>query len=255
VTLLPVTRAGDGPPIVLLHAGIADRSMWDEHLAPLAAAGFHAIALDLPGFGDAPLRAGLQTPWIDVLETLDGLGVGQTILVGNSFGGAIALRAAIMDPARFTHLVLVSPPPLEGEPSPALSAAWDAEEGALARGDLDAAVEAVLDAWVLPDASPALRDKVGAMQRRAFALQAQAPPAVEAIDPAAQPGATARLTMPTLMIVGAHDFVDFAATDAVLAGIPHRRREVISQAGHLAPLETPEMFRDLVLAFVAAPAT
>jgi pimeloyl-ACP methyl ester carboxylesterase len=40
--------------VVLIHAGVADRAMWDEHLGWLARAGFRAVAVDLPGFGEAP---------------------------------------------------------------------------------------------------------------------------------------------------------------------------------------------------------
>jgi pimeloyl-ACP methyl ester carboxylesterase len=39
--------------VVLLHAGIANRQMWRDHLEPLAAAGYRAVAVDLPGFGEA----------------------------------------------------------------------------------------------------------------------------------------------------------------------------------------------------------
>jgi pimeloyl-ACP methyl ester carboxylesterase len=79
--LLPHDELGSGSPVVLLHAGIADRTMWSEHLDPLARAGHRAIALDLPGFGDAPLPVE-QAPWRDVLATLDALGVGEAALVG-----------------------------------------------------------------------------------------------------------------------------------------------------------------------------
>ncbi len=56
--LLPHDELGSGPALVLLHAGIADRRMWSEHLAPLAEAGYRAIAIDLPGFGEAPPGTG-----------------------------------------------------------------------------------------------------------------------------------------------------------------------------------------------------
>ncbi|MGH9062286.1 MAG: alpha/beta fold hydrolase [Acidimicrobiales bacterium] len=51
--LLPYDEAGDGEPVILLHAGVADRTMWHEHLEPLAAAGYRVLAIDLPGFGEA----------------------------------------------------------------------------------------------------------------------------------------------------------------------------------------------------------
>ena len=59
--MLPYTEAGSGETVLLIHAGIADRSMWDEHLGWLARAGFRAVAVDLPGFGEAPSHAA-RTP-------------------------------------------------------------------------------------------------------------------------------------------------------------------------------------------------
>lgn len=46
---LPYSEFGDGSAMLLLHAGIADRRMWDEHLEPLAEAGHRVVAVDLPG--------------------------------------------------------------------------------------------------------------------------------------------------------------------------------------------------------------
>src|SRR5438309_5714570 len=106
--MLPHDEAGSGPAIVLLHAGIADRTMWSEHLGPLASAGYRVIAVDLPGFGEARVVAGEQAPWTDVLRTMDELSVERAALVGNSFGGAVALRAALVEPARVSELVMVS---------------------------------------------------------------------------------------------------------------------------------------------------
>ena len=116
---LPHDDAGAGPTVVLLHAGIADRTMWAEQLAPIAAAGHRVIAMDLPGFGEAP--AGHEdTPWNDVFETLDALSVDRCTLVGNSFGGAVALRVAVVAPRRVAAMVLVSAPPPDLDPSAAL---------------------------------------------------------------------------------------------------------------------------------------
>jgi pimeloyl-ACP methyl ester carboxylesterase len=93
--MLPFDELGAGPPVVLLHAGVADRTMWTGHLRPLADAGFRVIAVDLPGFGEALLEPGEQAAWTDVLQTMDGLSVQRAVLVGNSFGGAVALRVAL----------------------------------------------------------------------------------------------------------------------------------------------------------------
>jgi pimeloyl-ACP methyl ester carboxylesterase len=124
--------------------------MWDEHLDWLAHAGFRAVAVDLPGFGEAAIEDKPQAPWDDVLQTLTTLDVARATLVGNSFGAAVALRAAIVAPAVVSALALISPPPLVDDPSPALRSAWDAEETALEHGDIDRAVAAVVAAWAEP---------------------------------------------------------------------------------------------------------
>jgi pimeloyl-ACP methyl ester carboxylesterase len=144
--LLPRDDVGAGFGVVLLHAGIADRTMWAEHLRPIADAGHRVVAMDLPGFGEAP-PGREDAPWSDVVQTMDALDVDRAALVGNSFGGAVALRVAVVAPERAAALVLVSAPPPDLEPSAELQAAWEAEESALERGNIEAAVGAVLDTW------------------------------------------------------------------------------------------------------------
>jgi pimeloyl-ACP methyl ester carboxylesterase len=85
--ILPHDEQGSGPPLVLLHAGIADRRMWAGLLGPLASTGLRVLAPDLPGFGDAPTGPPPSAPWADVLETLDALELDRVVLAGNSFGG------------------------------------------------------------------------------------------------------------------------------------------------------------------------
>lgn len=247
--VLPHDERGEGTAAVLLHAGVADRRMWADHLGPLAQAGHRAIAMDLPGFGDAPAAA-KDAPWADVLETMDALDVERAALAGNSFGGGVALRVAVVAPARVTALALVSTPPPRLEPSAQLRAAWAAEEGALERGDVEAAVAAVVEAWTLPGAPQPLRDQVAAMQRRAFEVQFAAADPSEATDPVeADPeAALAGLSIPVLVAAGEHDMPDFViAAEALARLLPAARHTVIAGAGHLAPLEQPAAFRALLV--------
>jgi 3-oxoadipate enol-lactonase len=251
--MLPHDEAGGGTAVVLLHAGIADRTMWREHLDPLAAAGYRTVAVDLPGFGEARPAEGEQAPWMDVLETLEALAIDRAVIVGNSFGGAVALRVAAVAPGRVAALALISAPAPGIEPSPELEAIWEAEEAALARGGIEAAVEVVVNAWVLPDAPATLRERVADMQRRALELQADAPPATEAVDPLEQdPGVLGTLEIPTLVVVGDRDLGDFEDGAEMLARtLPRARHVVIEGAGHLAPMETPDEFRRVLLGFLA----
>jgi 3-oxoadipate enol-lactonase len=250
--MLPFTEAGAGEAVLLIHAGIADRSMWDEHLGWLAQAGFRAIAVDLPGFGEAPVDDGPQAPWEDVLGTLRDLDIERAALVGNSFGAAVALRVAAVAPAAVTAMALISPPAPGLEPSPQLKAVWDTEEAALEAGDVEAAVKAIVDGWTLPDAPEALRQRVATMQRRAFELQLAVPDAAEAPDPLEEhPDVLERLQVRTLTAAGEHDMPDFIEGAQQLAQtLPDARYVTIGGAGHLAPLEAPEAFEELLREFL-----
>jgi pimeloyl-ACP methyl ester carboxylesterase len=252
---LPYDESGTGGvPVVLLHAGVADRSMWTELLSQLGASGHRAIATDLPGFGEAEL--GQDPTHLAVVDTLDVLGIERAFFVGNSFGGGVALRVAAVAPERVAGLLLVSTPPIHLDPSPELQAAWDAEEAALERGDIDAAVDAVVEAWVPPAAPEALRERVGRMQRRAFELKlgAEEPDDPDPLE--ADPTALGRVAGPVLIAAGELDMPDFRAARQPLAQLfRHAEILTIPDAGHLAPIERPEAFRRLLLDYLEELAT
>lgn len=119
-------EAGEGPPLVLLHGSGPGVSAWanfGENLVVFAGR-FRALAVDLPGFGRSyhpEMPAPLHGPTA-VLEFLDGLGIEQAPIVGNSLGGNIAARVAANHGDRVTRLVtmggvgvpLFSPLPSEG---------------------------------------------------------------------------------------------------------------------------------------------
>jgi pimeloyl-ACP methyl ester carboxylesterase len=135
------------------------------------------------------------------------------------------------------------------DPSSELRAAWEAEESALKRGNIDAAVGAILDAWLLADAPAVLRDRAAAMQRHALEVQTAADATTEVRDPVeAHPEALGSLAAPTLVAAGELDMPDFrAGADALARRLPHARRVVIARARHLAPVEQPDDFRALLL--------
>jgi pimeloyl-ACP methyl ester carboxylesterase len=226
--------------------------MWREHLGWLANEGYRAIAIDLPGWGEAAVSEGPQAPWEDVLRTVKDLDLERAAFVGNSFGGAVALRVAAVAPAAVSALALISCPPIDLDPSPQLAAAWEAENAALEREDLEGAIQAVVDAWLLPSASAELRDRVAAMQRRALQLQMAAGEVTEAPDPLeAHPELLGRLDIPLVAAAGEHDMPDFVQGARQLAELmPRGESMLLEGAGHLAPIETPETFRNFLLEFL-----
>ena len=240
--------------MVLLHAGIADRSMWDEHLEPLAAAGYRVVAVDLPGFGEAASEREPVAHWEDVVETMDALGIERAALVGDSFGAAVALRVAALHPQRVSSLLLFSSAAApEPDPSPELLAVWEAEEGAIEAGDAEKAVEAVVAAWVRPAASDEVRQRIATMQRRNYELHGSEQELEQAPDPLEEdPALLSAITCPTLIAAGEEDMVDFKnAVGELKVGLPQATTTLIPDCGHLAPLEAPEEFCRLVLANVA----
>jgi pimeloyl-ACP methyl ester carboxylesterase len=155
-------------------------------------------------------------------------------------------------PGRVRALALVSAPVEDVEQSERLTAVWQAEEEALERGDVDTAVRAVVDAWTLPDAPPEPRERIAATYRHGIEVQLAAGEPEEAPDPVAEDADwAARLTMPVLLVAGERDMPDMQEGVHVLAGhLHHARCEFIPGAGHLAPLETPDAFRALLLDFL-----
>jgi 3-oxoadipate enol-lactonase len=249
--------AGEGPALVLIHEGICDSRMWDPQWEAYTAA-HRVLRLDLRGFGRTPLEPGRFSNARDVIETLEGHGLGRAALVGVSLGGRVALEVAIARPELVSALVLVAPG-LPGHAwSKELQAAWGEEEAALEAGDLDEAVEVNLRTWVdgprrrPGDVDAAVRERVGEMQRRA--LELQVPVGEDAEEELLVPDLAERLgqvTAPTLVVVGDEDQPDMQAiADRLEREIPGARRASIANTAHVPSLERPREFDELVLGFL-----
>ena len=246
---------GDGPTILLVHGGVADRRMWRGQV-PVLARDHRVVAVDLRGFGETPHASGRFSNVEDLREALDELGIERATVVGGSFGAKVALGFAVTHPERADRLVLC-PPVLPGrEWSEHVRRGWQEEDEALEAGDLDRAAEVNVELWVDgpnrgPDAvDPQVRDLVRTMQRHAFELPEPDPPPEPAPDPAVR---LADVRMPTLVVVGDQDVEDFQAmAEAAAGGIPGARKVVIEGAAHVVALEKPEEFNAALLAFLRA---
>lgn len=104
-------EAGEGPPLLLLHGSGPGVSGWQNFSGnlPVLAEHFRCIVLEFPGFGvsdstgEDPMAAAAPA----VPRLLDGLGLGQVDVIGNSMGGMIAARTAIAHPERVRRMVTV----------------------------------------------------------------------------------------------------------------------------------------------------
>jgi pimeloyl-ACP methyl ester carboxylesterase len=227
---------GSGPAVVLLHAGVADLRMWDTQVEELVP-GHRVIRCDLRGYGHTPLEDGARYGDADdVLALLAELDVERFALVGASYGGYVALQVATAAPERVERLVLLDPAADLVEPDERLREFWRAEGALVEAGDLNAATDLNVATWLGPDASEDARELVWKMQRGVFELQLAAGEAV-ADELEVDPG---RLTMHTVVVVGAHDLPFFVATAHELARrLPDAELVELPWAGHLPSLERP----------------
>ncbi|KWW98966.1 2-hydroxymuconic semialdehyde hydrolase [Carbonactinospora thermoautotrophica] len=123
-------EAGSGPPVVLVHGsgpGVSAYANWRLTM-PALAERFRVLAPDMVGFGYTERPAGLRydvETWTDhLVGFLDALGLARVNLVGNSFGGAIALRVAARHPDRVDRLVLMGSVGVSFPITPGLDAVW-----------------------------------------------------------------------------------------------------------------------------------
>ncbi len=241
-------------PVLLLHAGVADRGMWDPVWDDLTAH-HDVVRVDLRGFGDSDgVPPGPVSCRGDVVAVLDHLGIAACHLVGSSFGAGVAVEVALDSPGRVASLALCPPGgSLLVARTPDLRAFADAENAALARGDLDAAVAANVATWVVgPGRSedavdPAVREAVSRMQRRAFEVGAAFDDVPEdELDPPAAERLTA-IGVPVLVLLGGFDLdTTRDATDRLAAAVPALRRVDWPDAAHLPSMEHPGRFVQLV---------
>jgi pimeloyl-ACP methyl ester carboxylesterase len=255
-------EAGSGQPVVLVHAGVADRRMWDPLMAPLAA-GHRVIRYDARGFGETLPPVGPWAHHADLLGLVDELRLERPHLVAASMGAGIAVEAALARPPAIASLVLAAPGgALFAEPPDALRALWRDEVAALDRGDVDGAVEINLRAWVdgpsrqPGEVDPEVRAFVGRMQREAFELPEWDPdeaPESE-LDPPAS-GRFAEIRRPLTVVVGELDQAACVATAERLGGeVPGATVVRWADVAHMLTLERPDDFAELVLDALAAPA-
>jgi len=103
----------DAPPLVLLHAAMATATVWRPNVEALSEH-FRVYAVDVVGQGGrsvASRKVESRRDYADWLnELFDGLGITRASIVGNSYGGFIALSQAALAPERVDRVVLISPP-------------------------------------------------------------------------------------------------------------------------------------------------
>jgi 3-oxoadipate enol-lactonase len=258
MTDLNVLVSGDGPPVTLVHAGVADLHSYDAVAAELGAT-HTVIRYDMRGFGASPAPTSAFSHLDDLTAVLDGLGVTRTALVGNSFGGHVAMTFAVTHPERVTHLALLASSIDGWTWGPGMNAYDDAETAALDAGDLDEAVRVNQEMWVrgpARDWSPELRalaDAVAPAMRTALANQQAAGELEVEVEGPSVDDRLDRITARTVVACGLADDRDFDAIAHHLAErIAGARYAAFPGVGHLMPLERPVEITTLIAELLKA---
>ncbi|HEV2914515.1 MAG TPA: alpha/beta hydrolase [Pyrinomonadaceae bacterium] len=246
--------AGEGHPLVLVHAGIADLRMWDEQFDAFAAH-YRVIRYDRRGFGRTTSRSEPFSHHQDLQSVMCFFGLEGSYLLGCSQGGKTILDFALEYPSMAKALVLVASA-VGGFAFSGAAARQQSElEEAELRGDVARVNELELQIWVDgPHRTPSevdtgLRERVREMNLIALNAEIDAgqeqplePPAVDRLE---------EIGVPTLIVSGELDTPKtLAAADLLAEKIPASRSVVINGTAHLPNMERPEEFNQYVLGFL-----
>ncbi len=244
-------RDGTGPAVVFAHgAPTLDHRMWADQAIALSD-DCTVVRYDLRGYGRSSLPEGSYRHSDDLARLAETLGLNPCVVVGMSFGAAVALDAALAVPRVVSGLILAPLAPLPG---------WSWVEGFPLASALrlagsaptDAVVDAILalpmndNARRLPRSGQALHDMAHSYSGWHFTHR----------DPATWvvPDAVDRLrdvAVPTLVITGDQDVLDVRLiANKVVADVGDATHLVLEGVGHNPNLENPEAFNRACLAFL-----
>ncbi|CAN7382061.1 alpha/beta fold hydrolase [Devosia sp. LjRoot3] len=248
---------GDGLPVVFLHAGVCDNRMWHDQMRLAADNGWHAIAYDRRGYGDAESPDEPFSHLEDLEAILDAFDIHAAIFVGCSMGGGLAIDFALSHPGRVIGLVLIGTS-VTGAPWSATaeeSAIEMAEEDAWERGDLDLLNKVQAHEWL--DGPRAQSGRVGGSVRELFLdMNAKALAKPELTQEEPRPDAWSRVdavTSPTMLIVGDEDFSALIDRHEHLSEtMPNSFAAVLEGVAHIPSIERPDLINRMLEEFLDA---
>ena len=252
-----VHDVGAGTPVMLIHGsgpGVTAWANWRLNI-PALSQRFRVIAADCVGFGYTERPDGIQynrQTWLrHLLGILDAFDVDRADIVGNSFGGSMALALAVEHPDRVRRLVLMGSTGVEFELTPGLDAVWGYQPSLeYMRGLLDVFA---YDRRLVSDELAALRFKAASRPgiSEAFAAMFPAPRQRWITALATDEALIAQIAHPTLIVHGREDKVIPAANAGRLFQlIANAELHMFGRSGHWTQIEHKDRFNALVADFL-----
>ncbi|MEU8991421.1 alpha/beta hydrolase [Streptomyces sp. NPDC048558] len=264
-----VAETGEGPPVLLLHGGgpgASGVSNYTRNIAALARE-YRVVVPDLPGYGRSTKGVDGADPFghlaAGIRGLLDELGLDKAHLVGNSYGGACALRLALDTPDRVDRLVLMGPGGIgttRALPTPGLSSLLSYYAG---DGPSRLKLERFIRSYLVFNAADVPDSVIDAR------YEASIDPEVIAAPPLRRPSGPnvlrtlwkmdftrdarlSRLPVPTLVLWGAADKVNRPSGGRMLSDrMPNCDLYEVANTGHWVQFERAELFNRICADFLA----
>jgi pimeloyl-ACP methyl ester carboxylesterase len=253
-------EAGAGPGVLCLHANASSSAQWRALMESLALR-FHLLASDLYGAGQSPQWPGARPLSLRdeaaLLEPLFERAGVPCVLVGHSYGAAVALVAAVSQPQRISALVLYeptlfslldanAPPPNEAD---GIRTAVAAAVAALDDGNEAGAAECFIDYWMGQGAFQAMpASRQGPIASAVTHVRDWAHALLTEPTPLA---AFSRLTMPVLYMIGKDSPVSSRGVGRLLTRVLPRVQLVEFEAlGHMGPVTHPALVNQCIASFL-----
>jgi pimeloyl-ACP methyl ester carboxylesterase len=248
-----VSGPADAPPLVLLHAAMATATVWRPNVEALSQH-FRVHAVDIIGQGGRSVASRMiesrrdYADWLN--DLLDGLGIARASLVGNSYGGFIALSHAAMAPERIDRVVLISPVGL---------VSWWPVLGSMIYQALKGALLGVFGA---PQPGPlaVIAGDVGWNEEDEdwLALGRQLMDGSKRINmippPVFSDEELGAIRTPTLLLIAEHEILyePKSTLESAMTRMPGLEGEVVPGAHHLAAMSQPDAVNARIVSFLQA---
>lgn len=245
--------AGKGENIVLLHDGAVHREIWDAQF-PVFAENYRVIRYDRRGYGKSPNPTAPFSNIDDLNQLFIQLKLEKAVIFGMSSGGGLAIDFTLKYPDKVSGLVLVG----------AVVSGYGYSSHMLTRGghvkslaELLADPQKTIEYFGREDPYEIYKENIKAKEKFLRLLKAnpinlsqeKGTFLIRADRPAAK--YLSEIKVPALVLVGEYDIPDVHAHAGVIEfGIPNAKRKIISNSGHLIPLEQPDTFNKESLKFL-----
>jgi 3-oxoadipate enol-lactonase len=245
-------QAGEGTPLFLFHSLLSDRASFDA-IVPELAASFQVVVPELPGFGrshrvDGGLAAIADRMAEMVREAADGQ---PAIVLGNGYGGFVALQMAIRHPEIAGRLILADTGAAFSEPGREQfrnMARISGEKGLAAITDV--AMRRLFAPEFQAGHPELMQDRREAFLRTDLDVFRAACDALATLDLRADLG---RVRVPALVLVGEQDEATPPPMSRELAaGLPDARLKILPGCAHVPQLQAPKLFLDAIAEFLVA---